>query len=99
MSPAESDRHVAQERRFVVHGRVQGVGFRWWTRVQAARLGISGDVRNRSDGTVEVRARGRAEDLATLSSLLRQGAPGAQVTKVDESEAGGIAPEGFEILH
>lgn len=99
MSPAGSDDSQVQERRFRVHGRVQGVGFRWWTRTQAARLGISGDVRNLSDGTVEVRARGPAEDLAKLASLLHEGAPGAHVARVDQTEAHGVPSHGFEIVH
>jgi acylphosphatase len=87
------------ERRFRVHGRVQGVGFRWWTRAQATRLGISGDVRNLPDGTVEVRARGRAAELARLASLLHEGAPGAHVAKVEQADASGVPTDGFEIAH
>ena len=72
------------DRRFVVHGRVQGVGFRWWTRLQADRLGVSGTVCNRSDGTVEVRARGTPEQLDALRELLGRGPAGARVQRVEE---------------
>ena len=99
MSLAGSDDQEMRERRFRVHGRVQGVGFRWWTRAQATRLGISGDVRNLPDGTVEVRARGRAGDLTKLASLLQEGAPGAQVARVDQTETSGVPAHGFEIAH
>ena len=99
MSPAGSDDQEVQERRFRVHGRVQGVGFRWWTRAQAARLGLSGDVRNLPDGTVEVRARGRADELTKLASLLQTGAPGAHVTRVEQTDASDVPTRGFEIAH
>jgi acylphosphatase len=65
-----------------VTGRVQGVGFRWWTQQQAKRLGLRGYVRNLADGSVEVQASGSKESLAQLHSLLRRGPSGAQVTDV-----------------
>jgi acylphosphatase len=67
-----------------IRGHVQGVGFRWWTRNQAARLGVAGSVRNCSDGTVEVQARGDPQNLAELERLLRRGPPGAHVSQIDE---------------
>jgi acylphosphatase len=85
------------ERLYRVHGRVQGVGFRWWSRAEARRLGLSGTVRNRPDGSVEIRARGPEEALASLRALLRQGPPNAQVTGVDEEPTTGVPAEGFEI--
>lgn len=66
-----------------VHGRVQGVGFRWWTRRLAMRLGVAGWVRNLSDGSVEVTARGDVEALERLHSALRRGPPMARVERVD----------------
>lgn len=86
------------ERSFVVHGRVQGVGFRWWTRSQARRLGVTGTVSNRADGSVEVRARGSEEALAQFRLLLEQGPPGAEVTAVRESETSGTPTHPFEIV-
>lgn len=85
-------------------GRVQGVGFRWWTRSQAVRLGLSGSVENLPDGTVEVRARGSEAALRELEALLAEGPPGARVGSVEEigtaGNAGTEIVEGdFRILH
>jgi acylphosphatase len=63
-------------------GRVQGVGFRWFVRVAARRLGLSGWVRNREDGTVEVAASGPAEKLAEFRRHVSRGPDGAEVTDV-----------------
>jgi acylphosphatase len=86
------------ERRFRVHGRVQGVGFRWWTRSRAQDLGLSGTVRNCDDGSVEVTARGSDADLSTLLSFLRQGPPGASVQRVDEEPAHDVPEADFRIV-
>lgn len=88
-----------QQLRFRVHGRVQGVGFRWWTRSQARRLRLTGDVRNRPDGTVEIRARGRRSDLESFAAVLKDGAPGADVSKIDQEPAEDVPSAGFEIAH
>ncbi|HUI72704.1 MAG TPA: acylphosphatase [Spirochaetia bacterium] len=69
--------------RAVVHGRVQGVGFRWSTVREARSLGLSGIVSNRPDGTVEVTAEGDSARLARLVSWLEKGPPGARVSSVD----------------
>jgi acylphosphatase len=82
---------------FRVHGRVQGVGFRWWTRSQALRLGLSGSVRNRADGTVEVILRGPSDRVAEMERLLHQGPPGARVNGVEEVPGAAAPPEGFHI--
>lgn len=80
---------------FRVHGRVHGVGFRWWTRRTASRLGLSGSVRNLPDGTVEVRARGTGEALRELASLLQRGPSSARVRRVEREElAGDVVPRG-----
>jgi acylphosphatase len=68
---------------FRVTGRVQGVGYRWWTRSLGTRLALSGTVRNREDGTVEVHARGSAEALAELRRRLHDGPPLARVDAVE----------------
>lgn len=73
--------------RYVVRGRVQGVGFRWFVEREAKTLGIAGWVRNRVDGTVEVFAMGTRERLSQLHSRLRQGPRAARVDEVDVSEA------------
>jgi acylphosphatase len=61
-----------------VHGLVQGVGFRWWTRARASELGLCGYARNLNDGRVEVVAEGAREGCERLLGLLRSGrAPGS----------------------
>ena len=74
-------------RNYIVRGRVQGVGFRWFVEREARTLGIAGWVRNRMDGTVEVLAMGTREQLSQLHSHLRQGPRAARVDEVDVSEA------------
>jgi acylphosphatase len=71
-----------------VRGRVQGVGFRWWTRGRALELGLTGHARNAADGRVEVVAQGSPEAVGRLLALLGPEAltprrPG-QVTSVSE---------------
>ena len=68
----------------VVRGRVQGVGFRYFVSHTARELGLSGTVRNRPDGTVEVEAEGDRERLAGLLEALRRGPPAARVERLDE---------------
>jgi acylphosphatase len=65
-----------------VKGRVQGVGFRWFIRVSGRRLQLSGWVRNRPDGTVEVAAAGSEDRLAELRKLVSKGPDGANVSEV-----------------
>lgn len=55
-----------------VRGRVQGVGFRWWTRARALELGLVGHAMNLPDGRVEVNAQGPAEAVEALVGLLRE---------------------------
>ncbi|MGE5143344.1 MAG: acylphosphatase [Acidobacteriota bacterium] len=71
--------------RYIVSGRVQGVGFRWFVMREAARLDLSGYVRNLPDGTVEVVAQGAVAALVSLESALRHGPPAARVDGVDKS--------------
>lgn len=72
-----------------VHGVVQGVGFRWSTRRELARLGLKGGAENLPDGTVRVVARGPATALDALVAWLRgPGAPGS-VERVDVDRSGG----------
>lgn len=65
--------------RIVVTGRVQGVGFRAATCRQAAQSGVSGWVRNRRDGSVEILAYGSLESVASLQQWARRGPPAARV--------------------
>ncbi len=76
-----------QARRFVVRGRVQGVGFRWFVEREAHILQIAGWVRNNHDGSVEVFAQGTRDQLLGLRSRLRDGPRAARVDAVDESDA------------
>jgi acylphosphatase len=76
-----------QARRFIVRGRVQGVGFRWFVEREAHILAISGWVRNNHDGSVEVLAQGTRDQLAGLHSRLREGPRAARVDNVEVSEA------------
>ncbi|MFD6073927.1 acylphosphatase, partial [Amycolatopsis lurida] len=61
-----------------VHGRVQGVGFRWWTRSRALELGLAGSAANLADGRVEVIAEGDRDHCERLLAVLRSGeSPGS----------------------
>ena len=77
--------------RFIVRGRVQGVGFRWFVEREAHMLGIKGWVRNNQDGSVEVLAMGTRDQLSGLRSRLRQGPRAARVDNVEEAEAKPVA--------
>ena len=82
----------------VIHGRVQGVGFRYFVVRRAAELGLAGWVRNRADGAVEVEAEGGRDALETLVEAARRGPQGARVLAVDESWAeGAAAHRGFGV--
>lgn len=73
---------AAETRRYMISGRVQGVGFRYWTVGRARSLGLIGWVRNRSDGRVEVFAHGAAKQLNALQKDLQSGPNSAQVEAV-----------------
>jgi acylphosphatase len=80
-------------RRFVISGRVQGVGFRWFTKDVAVREGLTGWVRNLPDGRVEALAEGETAAVARLEQALHGGPPGARVHTVNataESPTGGF---------
>ena len=85
-------------RRYVIAGRVQGVGFRWFTHDAAAREGVQGWVRNLADGSVEVMAEGDEASVDRLEAAVRRGPSSARVERVDAEE---LAPAGrttgFEI--
>jgi acylphosphatase len=66
-----------------VHGRVQGVGFRYWASRRACALGLSGHARNLADGSVEVYAEGPPEALRALAEALREGPVASRVERVD----------------
>ena len=70
---------------FLVQGRVQGVGFRWFVQREASELGLQGWVRNTEDGHVEVLAAGKPADLDELRASLRSGPRGSRVDRVIEN--------------
>jgi acylphosphatase len=73
-----------ETRRVVVHGRVQGVGFRWFVVRNAEALGVGGTVRNRPDGAVEAILRSAdAADVDSLIQRIRQGPPASRVERVE----------------
>ena len=80
-----------------VRGRVQGVGFRWWTRARALEIGLAGHARNMDDGRVEVLAQGTTGQLDRLEELLREevsttSRPGRviSVVRLDQNPRSGI---------
>ena len=94
-TPAEQVRLHA-----IVHGLVQGVYFRATTQREATRRGLTGWVRNRWDGTVEVLAEGPRPALESFESYLHQGPPHAQVTHVESAwEAATGEFSGFNIRY
>ena len=86
-------------RHVFVEGRVQDVGYREFTRRRALRLGISGWVRNRSDGTVEALLRGAAGDVEAILAAMREGPRGARVNnlRIVDPEAGDVEGSAFEV--
>lgn len=94
----EDDREAARVR---VTGRVQGVGFRAWTRAEAETLGLRGWVRNRPDGSVEAAFAGSREAAARMLAALERGPAAAAVERVErlplEAEAEAAWPPGFEL--
>ena len=84
-------------RHVVVHGSVQGVGYRWSLSREADRLGVHGWVRNRADGTVEAVLEGSADAVDALVGWCRSGPGGAGVSGVDVTEEEPEGLSGFEI--
>lgn len=81
-------------------GKVQGVGFRWFVREAARRAGLSGWVRNRDDGGVDIAADGTDSAIAELLSAVRTGPPGARVDHVSELSPAGLddLPRPFTVI-
>jgi len=73
-------------RRFVIAGRVQGVGFRWFAHDAAAREGVDGWVRNLPDGRVEAEIEGDLEAVDRVEAALRHGPTGSRVEDVTADE-------------
>jgi len=83
--------------RYLVTGRVQGVGFRFFVEEEATSVGVTGWVRNLADGRVEVLAAGDDAQLGQLEKKLWEGPPLARVTSVDVEPATAPDHEGFHI--
>ncbi len=81
----------------IIHGRVQGVGFRESMRWEAERLGVTGWVRNRRDGTVEAVVAGGAEPVNAIVAWARRGPSAAKVTDLTVSEVEGAFAT-FEVV-
>lgn len=77
------NREAPRRIRCVVHGTVQGVGFRWTVHERAVRLGCTGYVRNLPDGCVELVAEGSPSALEDLKSFCQLGPRGARVTELN----------------
>ena len=75
-------------RHVVLRGRVQGVGFRYWTEDTAIELGVEGWVRNRRDGAVEAVFSGSPEQVAAMVDACRRGPPGARVDGIEARDGG-----------
>ena len=78
-------------KRLRIHGRVQGVGYRHWMVSTATRLGVTGWVRNRGDGTVEAQVEGDTAAVEELLRACRRGPVGAAVSLIHEDL---VEPEG-----
>jgi acylphosphatase len=79
---------MSSVRQVTIRGRVQGVGFRYWTRRAATARGLEGWVRNRRDGSVEAVFSGPEEAVAEMIKLCRRGPEAARVETVEEQPAG-----------
>lgn len=80
-----------QAKHIVVHGRVQGVGFRYFVRDAALRLGLGGDVRNCPDSTVEIVVEGAS---APVEALIREVSRGPALARVERLDVDDIPAEG-----
>jgi acylphosphatase len=80
-------------RRYIISGRVQGVGFRYFTEAAAQREGVAGWVRNLPDRSVEVVAEGDADAVERFERAVRNGPAGARVERVDVDRSYPVAGE------
>ena len=87
-----------ERRRVVVHGFVQGVGFRFAVEREARSRGVAGWVRNRPEGTVEAVFEGGREDVETLVCFCRRGPRGAEVERVDVAAESAEGLAGFRVV-
>jgi len=92
MCPSQESRKA-----FRVHGRVQGVGFRWWAQRQAQALRLRGTVRNCADGTVEIAFAGAPDSVVEMCARLRHGPGAAHVRELEELDPPDQFPADFRI--
>ncbi|MEE8497569.1 MAG: acylphosphatase [Acidimicrobiia bacterium] len=81
-----------------VHGRVQGVGFRWHARRRAQQLGVTGWVRNTSSGSVDAHLEGEREAVEALLAWFAVGPPSAHITGLEEVLTEPIEAQSFQVL-
>lgn len=86
-------------RRFLIGGRVQGVGFRWFVVEQARLEGVNGFVRNLPDGLVEAVVEGDAESVDRVERALRRGPRGSRVASFEAEPWTPAEYHGFDIRH
>jgi acylphosphatase len=86
-----------EARRYVISGRVQRVGFRFFVEAAGIRAGLVGWVRNLPDGTVEIFAQGDESDLQSFERQVHQGPPGARVSAVAVQAVPFAELAGFDI--
>ena len=85
-------------RMYLVSGRVQRVGFRWFVQQAASVENLHGWVRNLPDGRVEIQAEGEAESLERFERQVRVGPPGSRVEEIDTTDLGATGHDtGFEV--
>lgn len=82
-------------RQVVIRGRVQGVGFRYWTMCEAIRLGLEGWVRNCRDGSVEALFAGPADVVAEMMTRCRKGPESARVDTVEDQP---VMPDALNMI-
>ena len=85
-------------RRFLISGRVQGVGFRYFTHDVATREGVTGHVRNLTDGRVEAFVEGDEEAVTRVERAIRMGPGGARVQSVDVATEEPSGAKSFRIM-
>jgi acylphosphatase len=81
----------------VVHGDVQGVGYRYTMRMIARGAGVAGWVRNRRDGTVEAEVEGPSEQVDEVLAWMAEGPPGSRVESATVTDAAATGDSGFEV--
>lgn len=98
MTMVDNDHKLLICKKYVISGRVQGVGYRAYTSAQAQKLGINGWVCNRPNGDVECTAVSTPEELAHFEKALYQGPPLSRVDSIQISSLPNVQYQGFKIV-